>query len=78
MKTDYYAIEVTTDIFEPHISKGDLVYCSHRLEINDNSFVHCLETNTINSYREFKRLFPHFEDLTFSMVIGVQGALIGF
>lgn len=76
MKTDYYEIEVTTDIFEPHINKGDLVYCSHLLEINDQSFVHCLETNTITTYQEFKKLYPHFEGMTLSKVVGVQGALI--
>ena len=44
MKTDYYQIEVTTDIFSPSINRGDVVYCSHLLEINNSSFVHCMET----------------------------------
>ncbi|MBU1667601.1 hypothetical protein KKC13_04225 [bacterium] len=76
MKTDHYQIEVTSDIFSPSINRGDVVYCSHLLEINNNSFVHCIETNSIMTYGEFKKLYPHFEGMTLSRVVGVQGALI--
>ncbi len=76
MKTDYYQIEVTTDIFSPSINRGDVVYCSHSLEINNSSFVHCMETDTIMSYGEFKELYPYFESMTLSKVVGVQGGLL--
>ena len=74
-KANYYQIEVNSDIFSPCISKGDLVYCSPTLEINNNSFIHCMEHNIIMTYGEFKKRYSNYKELSLSKVVGVQGGL---
>jgi len=75
-KTNYYQVEVKTNILSPYISKGDLVYCSSALEINNNSLIHCKEVDIIMTYGEFKKRYTNYKELRLSKIIGVQGGLI--
>ena len=75
-KANYYQIEVKSDIFSPCISRGDLVYCSPILEINNNSFIHCMENNIIMTYGAFKKRFKNYREFSLSKVVGVQGGLL--
>ena len=77
-RVNYYQIEVKTNIFSPCISKGDLVYCSPILEINNNSFIHCKEMDIIMTYGEFKNRYSNYKELSLSKVVGVQGGYFNY